>query len=167
MKTLLLLTILFIPLQMFAQDNLEISTTRIGPYKLQMKGKEAQKLSGKKLIEYNDYRKYNSVLYNGNEIRINVFDDGENDVYIFDLATVDPAYKTKSGIGVGSTKKQLFDAYINFPNFSVYQSYDENGNLILGESYFNLEDRDAATILSFKMQNNIVVEVRVTYNVGY
>lgn len=166
MKSILIFTILCLPLYLSAQDNNQISTMRIGPYRLQMKGKETEKLARKKMIEYTDYKKYNAVMHNGNEIRINVSDDGEGDTYVIQLATVSPAFKTFSGIGVGNTRKELFDTYIHYPNFFVYESYDENGNIVLGESYFNLEDRETATILSFRLKDNVIVEVLISYNLG-
>ncbi len=82
-------------------------------------------------------------------------------------STKSAKFRTKSGIGVGSTKDELIVAYKNYPNFSVHQGWDDNGeNRSKTISYFNLSDSDAATQLSFKLENNIVTEVSVYINEG-
>ena len=54
-----------------------------------------------------------------------------------------------------------------YPNFSVHQGWDDKGeNRSKTISYFNLSDSDAATELSFKLENNIVTEVSVYINEG-
>ena len=70
-------------------------------------------------------------------------------------------------MGVGNTKDELIEAYKNYPNFSVSQGWDDKGEKLSNTiSYFNLSDNDASTELSFKLENNVVVEVSIYINEG-
>ena len=80
------------------------------------------------------------------------------------LATKSKKFRTKSGMGVGSTKDELLNAYKNYPNYSVNQSWEENESKTT--SFFRLTDIDARTELSFKLVNNTVVEVTIYVNEG-
>lgn len=164
MKKIIVLLCLLFPFVVQAQNNNELTTLRIGPYNLQMKAEEAEKIAGKKLKLHSEIDKYNSILYNGNEIRINISGEADGEKYISQMITTSPAFKTKRGIGVGSTKRQVFEKYMDYPNFSVYQGYDEDSKPIKGETYFSLEDRDAGSMLEFKFINDVVVEAAVFYN---
>lgn len=158
----------------FAQENYDISTLRIGPFTIFMKSTEAEKFSKSKLVNYNgpnEYNKANKVNYNGEMVEITVGEmyqqenDPKDTLRIYNLSTKSKKFRTKSGVGVGSTRDELIDAYRNYPNFSVSQGYDDNGPSKI-ESYFRLTDNDAATELSFKMIGNTVVEVMIYQNEG-
>ena len=70
-------------------------------------------------------------------------------------------------MGVGNTKNELIEAYKNYPNFSVNQGWEDDGEKLSKTiSYFNLSDNDASTELSFKLENNVVVEVSIYINEG-
>ena len=64
-------------------------------------------------------------------------------------------------MGVGNTRQELINAYSNYPNFNMQKSWDEEN-----VSYFRLLDMDAFTELSFKIENDKVVEVMVYVNEG-
>ncbi len=177
MKKLLLLSMLFFGMiQSFAQDNFDLSTLRIGPFTIFMKDKAAEQFTKSKLVSYNgpnEYNKGNKVNYNGEIIEITIMeiwdDEGkkENGYQIYSLSTKSKKFRTKSGMGVGSTKDQLIDAYRNYPNFSVNQMWDEKiEKLSPSMSNFILSDNDAGTNLSFTLINNVVTEVSVYMNEG-
>lgn len=154
-----------------AQENFEVSTLRIGPYKVFMKSGEIEKFSGTKLKLTNGEFK-NSVKYNGETIMISTTQDYDNEgketsgYSIYGASTTSKKFKTKSGIGVGSTKDDIINAYKNYPSYNVYPGWDDQGKQVKNESYFVLNDTDAGTILSFKMVNNIVTEISVSLNEG-
>lgn len=153
-----------------AQDNFEVSTLRIGPYKVFMPKAEAEKISGTKL-KTSDGDKKNIVKYSGETIQIDIFDNYINEANpsvpsVTYMTTSSKKFKTKSGIGVGSTRDDLINAYRNYSNFSVRPDWDQNGKPIKDTGYFTLEDSDAGTQLNFKFVNNIVTEISVYLNEG-
>ena len=127
MKKLLFLFFLLSELShTFAQENFDVSTLRIGPFTLKMKDKAVEKISNTKLQflpTENEYTKNNKINYLGENVEITInqsYDDqGKTDgsYQIYSLSTKSKKFRTKSGMGVGSTKDQLFEAYKNYPNF--------------------------------------------------
>lgn len=154
------------------QGDMEITTMRIGPFKIHMTSGEAEALAGKKLAvptEKNDYNGTTIVKYNNELVEINLSDeysDAGNDntpkYKVYTLATQSPKFRTRSGMGIGSTRDQLIDTYRNFSSFEAYPGWTEEGKASKTESYFVLNDVDAQTQIIFKMRNNTVVEVRVS-----
>ncbi|MCT2407024.1 hypothetical protein NZD88_05575 [Chryseobacterium antibioticum] len=155
---------------MHAQD-FEVSTLRIGPYKIFMEKAEAEKIAGTKL-KITDGQIKNNIKYNGELILVDLYENyiseaKPNVVSIMGLTTMSEKFKTKSGIGVGNTKDDLINAYRNYPSFTVHPAWDEKGEKRLKDTgYFTLEDLDAGTQLSFKFVNNIITEISVYLNEG-
>ncbi len=170
-KLTFLFTLLFFGV-ISAQENYELTTLRIGPYKIFMKADEAEKISGKKLLQFDEWDKSNIVIFQGEIIDVKLqntyISEKENNVpAVYSLSTKSPKFKTKSGMGVGNTKDELIEAYKNYPNFSVNQGWEDNGEKTSKTiSYFNLSDLDATTELSFKLENNIVTQVSIFINEG-
>jgi hypothetical protein len=176
MKKLFLLLFLTFGISSFAQDNFDISTLRIGPFTINMKDKAVEQITKSKLnaaLGQDEYYKTEKINYLNEIIEVSVSqstdDKGQyNGGYqIFSLMTKSKKFRTKSGIGVGSTKEQLFQAYKNYPSFSVNQMWDEKTEKFSGaKSNFILNDNDAGTSLSFTLMNNIVTEISVYVNEG-
>lgn len=163
LKTICALLLLF-PLLAIAQQN-TLSTVGIGNFTLNMKSSDAEKQKDKKTV-YTAYEKFNNAKFAKDEVHI-LYNGEASNAVILELRTQSSIYKTKSSIGVGSTRKQLFDAYISsYPNFRVNQGYNVNGKQIKNESYFSLEDRDANSMLNFKIKDDIVTEISVFYIEG-
>lgn len=172
MKKITLVFTLFFFGVISAQENYELTTLRIGAYKIFMKADDAEKLAQKKLQVFEEWGKTNTVSLNGEKVELQINQSFSNDkepslLTIYSLSTKSPKFRTKSGMGVGSTRDKLINSYKNYPNFSVTQSWDDKGeNRSKTVSYFNLSDSDANTELSFKLENNIVTEVSVYINEG-
>ncbi|MBL1223211.1 hypothetical protein JET18_20370 [Chryseobacterium sp. L7] len=155
---------------MTAQD-FEVSTLRIGPYKVFMEKTEAEKISGTKL-KTTDGTTKNNVKHNGETIQIDLYDTYISEAKpsvasIMGLTTTSKKFKTKSGIGIGNTKDDLINAYRNHPSFTVHPAWDDKGEKRLKDTgYFTLEDLDAGTQLSFKFVNNMITEISVYLNEG-
>ena len=129
-KLTFLFTLLFFGV-ISAQENYELTTLRIGPYKIFMKADEAEKISGKKLLQFDEWDKSNIVIFQGEIIDVKLqntyISEKENNVpAVYSLSTKSPKFKTKSGMGVGNTKDELIEAYKNYPNFSVNQGWEDN-----------------------------------------
>lgn len=174
MKKIIFTTILlFTTIIITKAQNTELTTLRIGAFKYQMPIAEVKSLSEKPLkngkLDYGENIKI--AIYKGQEIKLSglesYVDSVESELKIYSLSTKSALFKTKSGLGVGSTKEQLLDAYKNYPNFSVGQRWDSKTNKRSAtETFFDLEDVDAGTHLQFIMENNVVVEVEVYMEEG-
>lgn len=172
MKKLVIIGILILAVftKLNAQ-NAELSTLRIGGFTYQMTLREASAITEKPLIEEKkDYGVYKIATYKGGEIQLQFTYYDENtvpsDIKLYSLSTKSPVFKTKSGLGVGSTKEQLLQTYKDYPNFSVGQSWDENGKISTTEGYFSLKDVTAGTNLQFTLKNNVVTEVSIYMDEG-
>ncbi|KMQ58473.1 hypothetical protein ACM46_22500 [Chryseobacterium angstadtii] len=153
-----------------AQD-FEISTLRMGPYKILMEKAEIEKLSGTKLkITYGEQK--NTIKHNGENISIDLYEKYLSESQpsvpaIMGMITTSKKFKTKSGIGIGNTKDDLINAYRNYPSFSVHPAWSDKSEKPLKDTgYFTLEDLDAGTQLSFKFVNNIITEISVYLTEG-
>lgn len=158
----------------FAQQNFDMTTLRLGGFTINMSNKAAEKITKSKInVVDSDSYQPTKMNYLGENIEI-VFarstnDEGQYDgnFKIFSLATKSKKFRTKSGMGVGSTKDELLEAYKNYANFCVNQSWDEKTQKpSTMNSTFALSDTEANTILSFILQNNVVVEVNIYMNEG-
>lgn len=169
MKKFTITTILFFMAMMtISAQNGELTTLRIGGFKYQMSLKEVKEISEKPL--YNVKNEYDAdskmATYKGQKILlegINMYEGAiESDLKVYSLSTKSPLFKTKSGLGVGSTKEQLFQTYKDYPNFSVGQRWDmKTEKISTSETYFSLEDTTTGTTLQFILKDNIVTEVMV------
>ncbi|MGK6343714.1 hypothetical protein ACMGDK_15945 [Chryseobacterium sp. DT-3] len=154
----------------YAQD-FEVSTLRIGPYKVFMEKSEAEKIAGTKL-KITDGQIKNNVKYNGELIALDLYETyiseaKPNVASIMGITTTSKKFKTKSGIGIGNTKDELINAYRNYPSFTVHPAWDDKGEKRLKDTgYFTLEDLDAGTQLSFKFINNVITEISIYLNEG-
>ena len=168
MKKLIFLFTMFLFSMFPTQENFEVNTLGIGPYKVFMKAIEAEKISNKNLTVFEEFDKKNSVILLGEIIEIQVqniyLDENEtNAKCIISISTQSKKFKTKEGLGVGDTKEKLIETYKKFSNFSYNQAWDFNTNKYSTTiSEFNIIDLENGTSLSFKIQNNIVIEIKVS-----
>ena len=151
-------------------QNYEISTLRIGEFKIYMEKESAEKIAKKTLNLAADYDNPNKVNYFGETINLllteRYVDEGKpNAVSIYNMTTKSNKFRTKSGIGVGSTRDQLIDTYRNYSNFEVHE-YKDPENPKKSDSYFTLSDYDAGTYLTFRMENRVVVEILIGIDEG-
>ncbi|MCU7612987.1 hypothetical protein N0B16_00905 [Chryseobacterium sp. GMJ5] len=170
MKKMIHLLLCLFTFSFITAQDFEVSTLRIGPYKMFMKNDEAEQLGTK--LKQTDYELKNIVQYKGETILIatsqNYDQNGKEtgQLMIQGLSTTSKKFRTKSGIGVGSTKDEVINAYKNYASYSVYPGWDDKGNQQKNISHFVLNDLDAGTTLSFKIVNNLVTELWVSINEG-
>lgn len=170
MKKLIFLFTMFLFSMFSAQENFEINTLGIGPFKIFMKAIEAEKISNKYLAVFEEFDKKNSVSLMGENIEIQVqninLNEKETNVKcIMSISTKSKKFKTKEGLGVGNTKEQLLERYKDYPNFSYNQAWDFNTNKYSTTiSEFNIIDIENGTNLSFIIQNNTIIEVKVSFH---
>lgn len=164
MKKTIMLFLTFLFTAANARDNFDLSTLRIGPFHLKMDIVEADKIAGRKIKSSNS-NGLEKINYKGETVMLYVYGyTGGNNMearMIGNITTRSAKFRTRSGMGVGSTRDQLIGVYRNFPSFRVYPEWDDNGKPSKTVSYFVLSDSDAGSTLSFKLVNNITVEVSV------
>ena len=173
MKKILFAFMCFIVIPIIKAQNLELSTLRIGGLKYQMTIAEVNKITEKPIKKVvNEFGSECKIAtYQGAEIYlegINMYESAvENELKVYGLSTKSPKFRTKSGMGVGSTKTELISTYKDYPNFSVGQSWDsKTEKLSTTDCYFALDGLTAGTKLNFIMKNNIVVKVEIYVDEG-
>ena len=175
MKKLLLLGLFLFAVNLsFAQQNFDMSTLRLGDFTINMTNKAAEKVTKSKIKVVNtDNYQPTMVNYLGENVEVvfarssNEVGDYDGNFTIFSLSTKSKKFRTKSGMGVGRTKNELFEAYKNYSNFCINQSWDEKTQKqSTVNSTFVLSDNEANTMLSFILRNNVVVEISIYLNEG-
>lgn len=170
MKKLLSLLFLLGALNGVAQEaNWNVSTMRIGPFKVHMKEAEAIELARKPLkipTEANEYNGTTIVKYNNELLEVSlsqgyIDEQNQDGVFVSEISTKSAKFKTKSGIGIGSTREELWATYKDFGHIEILKPYDGNGGRIETDRNFTIYDDEAATSLTFVLRNNKVVEIKV------
>jgi len=175
---IILSVLTLIAMTVSAQDTLTISTLRMGPFKLEVKKTEVEQILGKQLtfnkkLTYKD--KYGTrinidVLYNSISITMSfLFEpdtDDQDSLQLIYMSTKDPRVRTLSGLGIGSSKTDLLNAFSDKYNINLYFLYKYNKFTGKTERdtqkrIFSILDNDAGTQLQFILQNNIVTEIIV------
>lgn len=170
MKKLFSLLLVMSALNGFAQEpNWNLSTLRIGPFKVHMKEAEAIELARKPLkvpSESNEYNGTTVVKYNNELLEVSltqgyIDEQNQEGVFVSEISTKSAKFKTKSGIGIGSTREELWATYKDFSRIEILKPYDGNGGRIEMDRNFTIYDDEAGSMLTFVLRNNKVVEIKV------
>lgn len=172
MKRILIALFTFISFTSLAQQNpnWDISTLRIGDFKLMMKEAQAVELARKPLhvpTEANKYQGTTIVKYNNELINVTLGEnysssDNTSNMSISELSTKSSKFKTKSGIGIGSTREDLWATYKDFSRIEIFKPYNDDGQRIEKDRNFTIYDEEAGTMLTFILRENKVVEIKVS-----
>ena len=170
---LLLLTVIHIAAG--AQTGADIiSTMRMGPFKLNTTKADIEKAIGQKLQGGNTaYYDTTAVNYGGINYTLVFNQEYSEDPKkpapwkLYSVASGNTAYKTKSLIGIGSTKAEILQAYDKY-EMTIYNdyAYKEKGNAKDKIQFINLLDGDAGTQITFTTENRIVKKIAVTFIEG-
>lgn len=147
-----------------------ISTLRMGPFKINSYKPDVEKIAGTKLvaIDKDDYYDTVKVLYNNSNYTL-VFNNEYNEdakapvkMRLVSIISSNTTLKTKSGIGLGSTKAQILAAYDKF-DINIYNDYQykEKNNPKDKIQLVTLQDFDAGTQIMFTTENRIVTQIMV------
>lgn len=176
MKKQLTLTILFLSFfaVSFAQDANQISTMRFGPFKLGSKIVEVEGILKSKVQvkkRGDNWADTINAKYNGADYRLvftNETDEKNQTTWkLYSISSKNTSLKTKSGIGIGSTKPQILLAYDKF-NLTVTNDweYKEKNNVKDKIQFIQLADYEAETMIYFTTVDRNVTEIEVSYNIG-
>jgi hypothetical protein len=147
-----------------------ISTMRMGPFKINSYKPDVEKIVGSKLIaiDKDDYYDTVKVTYSNSNYTL-VFSNEYNEdpkapvrMRLVSIISSNTTLKTKSGIGLGSTKAQILAAYDKF-DIDIYNDYGykEKKNAKDKIQYITLQDFDAGTQIMFTTENRVVTEIIV------
>lgn len=172
MRYVIFLLLMSFASSLFAQQtvNWDISTLRIGEFKLMMKESEAVSLARKPLqvpSESDPYQGTTIVKYNNELINVTLGEhytdvQNGNSMSVTELSTKSTKFRTRSGIGVGSSREELWNTYKDFSRIEIFKPYDTNGERIATDRNFSIYDEDAGTTLTFVLRDDKVVEIRVS-----
>lgn len=172
MRAFIFIFLISLASPVFAQQavNWDISNLRIGEFKLMMKESDAVALARKPLqvpSESNRYQGTTIVKYNNELINVTLGEhytdvQNGNSMSITELSTKSAKFKTRSGIGVGSSREELWNTYKDLSRIEIFKPYDADGERIETDRNFSIFDEDAGTMLTFVLRNNKVIEIRVS-----
>lgn len=151
-----------------------ISTLRMGPFKLNTAKADIEKAIGQKLPSRSkEYFDTAEVNYGGVKYRLVFNQEYTEDPKkpapwkLYGVSSSGTTMKTKSLIGIGSTKAEILQAYDKF-DITIYNDYDykNKGNTKDKIQFINLQDFDAGTQITFTTENRIVKKIEVTVYEG-
>ncbi len=139
----------------------QISTTKMNELKIGMRPAQIMKLLGNKPAAIADNNETN-IKVNGINYTIYIqegyLSKGEGDTYLGSISTTSKAIKTLSGVGVGNTVEDLWNAYSS--KYNVFLSKSENNF-----REFRIQDEENGTMLIFELKNEIVTKINInSYN---
>lgn len=139
----------------------QISTTKMNELKIGMRPAQIMKLLGNKPTAIADNNETN-IKVNGINYTIYIqegyLSKGEGDTYLGSISTTSKVIKTLSGVGVGSTVEDLWNAYSS--KYNVFLSKPENNF-----REFRIQDEENGTMLIFELKNEIVTKINInSYN---
>jgi len=151
-----------------------ISTMRMGPFKLNTTKADIEKAIGQKLQSRSkEYFDTADVNYGGVKYTLVFNQEYSEDPKkvapwkLYGVSSITTTLKTKSMIGIGSTKAEILLAYDKF-DITIYNDYDykTKGNAKDKIQFIKLSDFDADTQITFTTENRIVKKIEVTVYEG-
>ncbi len=179
MKHIALLFCLSVSFNLFAQtstENLQVTMTGIGPFKINMKKTDVEKIAGHSIKTIKDEDGFGDtavLVYKGVSFTItfyeNYIDEKKTETAIYAIKTNSPMVKTKSGIGIGDDKLKIITTYPDF-DFNFYFHYidAEDGSYKRSKerSTLSLTGQDSPSIIQFYLNNGKVESFEVTIAEG-
>lgn len=179
MKHIALLFCLSVSFNLFAQtstENFQVTMTGIGPFKINMKKTDVEKIAGHSIKTIKDEDGFGDtavLVYKGVSFTItfyeNYIDEKKTETAIYSIKTNSPMVKTKSGIGIGDDKLKIITTYPDF-DFNFYFHYidAEDGSYKRSKerSTLSLTGQDSPSIIQFYLNNGKVESFEVTIAEG-
>ena len=169
-KILLLLFILFATTAVAQNKDYLVSLNGIGPLKLGMPLVELEKLLQTKItlkvIDVDSVRLTETIKakYKGIDVEINLW-KRQDYIAVDGISTSSPLCKTKSGLGIGSTKLQIIAAYegyhIDARPVYTYGEGDDKPEKSKTESTITVKEDVEGYAIVFSLLNNKVVSLAI------
>ena len=176
MKQFLLLLLLCITSLSYAQQTYSVTMNGIGPFKLNMKKAEVEKVLGEEVKLKNLLKEnwnYDTLSYDYNNIPFTlVFDrqsvDEKNyDIILREIKSNSTLLKTPSGITIGDDKINIVNTYEAFTIWIVPDYENDYTSRSKTRATIWIQSEDAGNTIQFHMYLNKVESISVTWNENY
>ncbi len=154
-----------------------LNTTQMGFFKLNTTIQEMEKACGQKLTISKNKDKYeDTIIVKIDNVPYELLfhqmaDYDEKKIaekwMLFSVSSDAIKFKTKSNLGIGSTKSEILKTYDKF-SLNIYNDYlfKEKGNAKDKIQYISLTDNDFGSNIIFKTENRIVTSIKVSMYEG-
>lgn len=148
-------------------NDMQVTLTGIGPFKVNMKKTEVEKIINQKINTSNSNKKENyendtvQITYKGASLTIvfypNYTDENKTETSVYSISSSSAFLKTKSGITTGDDKIKIISTYNDF-DFNYYYNYENDGEEDYKRSKTNstlmLIGENSPSVLYFHFINN-------------
>jgi hypothetical protein len=180
MKHTLCLFFFFVCISVTAQTNdYQVTLGGIGPFKVDMSKKEAEKLLNQTiktpLASKKDEPGMDTVKVKWKDTDLvmvfynRYIDEKKSEISIYTISSSSVLLKTKSGISIGDEKMKVIETYLDY-SMNLWKDYetDEKGEYKESKtkSTIMLMGSEGAYVIYFRFENNKLVSFSVTMNEG-
>ncbi len=177
MKFILTLLICFVTVAGYGQpaaNDYMVTLNGIGPFKLDMKKSEVEKILNQTIqtphsSKKDDYENDTVILKYKEAYLTFVFykksvDETKHEIAIYSLSGKSPLLKTRSGVALGDDKLKIISTYNDY-NMNIYKAYEKNdkGDFVPSKTKWIIllmSENNPGTI-EFKLENNQLIEFTV------
>lgn len=176
MKKIFMLIALITSMQLHAQQTYSVTMNGIGPFKLNMKKAEVEKILGKEIKLHNllnEAWNYDTLTYNYNDIPFTfVFDrqsidDKNYDVILREVKSSNTALKTPSGITIGDDKIKIVTTYEAYSIWIIPGYENDYTSRSKTRATIQIQGDETGNSIIFHMYLNKVESISVTWNENY
>lgn len=169
------LFVLFICTGIWAQA--QLTTGQMGPFRTGMTAAEIQKITGQTIAfseeQLNTMHTYQFYNVQGTDYELYFlmdYDDFGNEAgwVVSEISSSNLKDKTAEGIGIGSSKDEIYKAFSNVAESMIFSSYyDDEGKRTKSRGFADVTFEDAQmeySAYSFEILNNTVNKVSIFLN---
>ncbi|CAN5659045.1 hypothetical protein BH10BAC2_BH10BAC2_01540 [soil metagenome] len=171
-----MLLALFIATHSYAQQTYSVTMNGIGPFKLNMKKAEVEKVLGKEIKLHNLLKEawnYDTLTYSYNDIPFTfVFDrqsidDKNYDIILREVKSSSAALKTPSGITIGDDKIKIITTYEAYSIWIIPDYENDYTSRSKTRATIQIQGEETGNVIIFHMYMNKVESISVSWNENY
>ena len=171
-----MLLILFVAAKVYAQQTYSVTMSGIGPFKLNMKKGEVEKILGKEIKLQNLLKEawnYDTVTYDYNSVPFTfVFDrqsidDKKYEVILRAVKSSSSILKTPSGITIGDDKIKIVNTYEAYTIWIIPDYENDYTSRSKTRTSVWIQGDDTGNVIIFHLYMNKVESISVTWDENY